>query len=1096
MSNEETFTDGTAVGNYKRLRYGPMGTGIYSALSLPGVKKRKLDPTREGEKDPEGLSEASTSKERKHIYFDGNANQLHYPDDMFYAGNSGLLYAKQRDEHKNRNFISRVGDLSAIAGASAGIPYFRDVVPSRSEKEIADTADRALAALQKEVDTWTRDRFYIFAGGDHGGNRVLDQFAYPNDGRSQVVTDHYPVGDGVRKPGFNSSELEQDGRLNALYAKHVRFDLSNAAVCNFRMFSSEPIDMSKHRRLHFTMWFGEVTDAIDPPQFRFLRINGKDIEFGELSKVTETKNSFYYDIPESHDMSSVEDFFFMEMAADVNEARVHDIFLTNMWLEYTPPKNPTPEEEKYRLFDRCFVKSWNTVEPDLHFDVILQNTCFTYDQTLAIYALLGAGDIERVILLLRALLLVIGQDPEYDDNRVRNAYRCGPAEKIPGDQYGPVYLPGWYGREAYTTEAAKEEGKDKEPAGNLNTYGQDPYAISTWTGTAAWVMMCLGSCYRLLVTHPEYEDTDLVKEIFDKWLGLSEWVVYNFRADTDYFKGFMGGFYGFSTIDYNEGEEGVKRVPKGVYKTQSGEYEGPGQFILQWRSTEHMADLYAAFRHLFEVTGDPRWGDNMRHALEYIDKNWYDGTFDETDNGGKRFDTMSLYLTGNGEIDKDFWYAPQNKANLPTDPSVWVTYGTDRLDATRMRSMKWMHENCRIEGGNPNSMWKYSEFSKAGWIEGAGQSAILFKAYGLPTWWLAALAPCVDHQLETGLMYSVTETAGTGFTLPNVGLQDQPWKYFRRGHMGATSWFLIGWLQINPFKFPVDFAADASISRIRHMNVVRREMETELKGVMDDKDEALRAQIRETMIHNQDGIFQYLLDNLRTKTEIRYIPLEWRTGESPVFTYYDALYVQVYGDEGNFPNDHLGARFLTPVQFDEIYSNDLFAVDDNRSLTNQQYHTILTVPSNDDNYTVSVIDKAIFNDADWGSRLDIDKSHFDRDILINAKPDGYGLIVFSDHKLKITASPVTTYDDSTFLTTVIQKNAGERLNLSSPGGTHFKYVYEVGTYYTHQGYSLGAPAYPIVRLDISARLTPKPGRSHIDYLPFPSPPKLLQLVRD
>jgi len=894
--------------DFKRLRYGPLGTGVFNALSLPGVKKR----VREGETEPD----IPPAKERKHLYFDGNANQLHYPDDTFYADKSGFMWARQRDELSHRNFVSQVGDLSDIAGGSASIPYFRNVQPSKTEKQVADAADKALAAIQKEIDVWTRDRFYVFAGGDFGGNRVLESFLY---GSVQVLTDHHALDDYPISAGEFKGDLPE-GRLNALYAKHVRLDLTNNSVSNIKLYNEIGVDLRTHRRLHYTIGFEDDVDSFSPVKYT-IRVAGQYVNPDGLSngnvvitKSTKVTQSYVADIPDNADLSALKDFFLFEMKQSENQSRVYDVYLTNIWLEYT---NPPSNFQDFRLFDRCFVKSWNTTTPDLHFDVILQNTSFTYDQTLAIYALLGAGDIERALILLRSLNYVIGNDTEYSDNRVRNAYRCGPADQIPGDQYD-VRMPGWWGRRAHTTQEAKDAGEDKEAAGNLDEYGQDPYAISTWTGTAAWVMMCLGSCYRFLVTHPDYENTDIVKDTLDKWIALSEWVVDSFRADTDYFKGFMGGYYGFSGVDYGAGDTPAPRVPKGVYKTELGQYEGPGQFILPWRSTEHAADLYAAFKHLYEVTGDPKWGDNMRHALEYIDKLWFDGEFDQTANDGPRFDTMSLYLTGTGEVDQDLWSATPNESNLPTDPSVWVTYGTDRLDATRMRSLDWMHRNCRQVGGDPNSLWKYSYYSKAGWIEGAGQSAILFKAYGLPSWWLAALGACVDHQLDTGIMYSVTETAGTGFTLPNVGLQDQPWKYFRRGHVGATSWFLIGWYQINPFKFPVDFAGGATLNRITDV----KKREREIDDRIDTTDQDLRdliyeqvAYIKDIFLSNQNALIEHINAQLAFSTTKGADPLIWTLlPEEDIYTNpeYAGIYFQINTGVQDYKVRFIDPQAITP----------------------------------------------------------------------------------------------------------------------------------------------------------------------------------------
>lgn len=792
--------------DYKRRRTGVLATGYFNLIGLPGVSARVAgDPV----SDPRNVEQ---------IKFDGNANQLFYPPNFLTVKDDGVYAKKNRNNCEGYQEV-RIGDVDILNNGSGNdqapaeggsIPLFATVTPSRTNEEIEQSANKAAEAIQKEVDIWTR-RFYVFAGGDFCANRSLMSFAYPPQS-VQTLGDHF-----ILHP-----DMSTDGRWDGQYAKHVKIDLTNSAYGNIVFHTGKRqddyqittqdqpgVNLNRNKRLHFDAYLVQGTQA-SVEVIVGNASNGSGQEMLDQFAVSSTPTTYEKDI--TADMSDIKELVKFEMRTNLPNTQQQEYVLaiTNMWFEWTGP-------EDERLFDKCFVKSWSTPVADTHFGVILQNTCFTYDQTLALYALLGSGDDERALVLLRALMYVINNDPDFDDARVRNGYRCGPAEPVEGDKgVIDVSLPGWYGREAWTTEAAKADGLPKEAAGNNGEYGQDPYAISIWTGTAAWVMMALTSSYRYYA--PIYGDdetrmSDLVQPLYDKMIALSEWVVDRFKSTTDYFKGYMGGLYGFYTINYGEGEDSAPRVPAGVYKTPSGQYEGPGQFILPWRSVEHCADLYAAFKHLYDVTGNPKWGREMRHALDYIDKLWYDGPLTQPD--GTEYDNLSMFLTGTGEVDEDLYNTVPNINNLPTDPTVWVTYGTDRLDATRLRALDFLHKKARVTGGDPNSMWKYSVVSNGGWIEGAGQVAILFKAYGLPSWWAAALAPCLDHQLESGIMYSVTETAKTGFTLPNVGLQDQPWKYFREGHMGATSWFVIGHRQINPFKFPVDYGTLAPSIDIR-----------------------------------------------------------------------------------------------------------------------------------------------------------------------------------------------------------------------------------------------------------------------------------------
>jgi len=871
--------------SYKRHRNGALHTGYFNRIGLPGVRgfdaQTHLDL---GDEAPWA---------RQQIHFDGDATQLFYPPDSFLI-RDGVVYL--RGENKNGvPSYRRVGALDFANEGNrdgTGIPVFQSVEPSKTTLQIKETADRALEALQYEVDLYTR-RFYVFAGGDFGPARSMySQFFQCQRIDDFYAVNNFPMEDYDGLYGANNSKRPfARGRWGGLYGRVFEVDLNNVdyGVMWFQNgirdtdtgavspSGSEPaakVDLSNNRRVHFIMRTinPDATEYNDEVLLNFQIGNGyagdscnyavpyqQQPNVGTKGgNVTQgTFSHFEFTIPDNVDLSSVGHFLKVELNKNDGESgdglnvagRKYRLFITDVWFDWTGPTGVADA----RLFDSCWVKSWDTPEPDLHFSIILQNTCFTYDQTLAMYALLGAGDVFRATLLARALAYVIGRDIGYDDDRVRDAYRCGPAEPIPTDY--KVSLPGWFGRKGWRTKEAREANETEYyvNAGNLDEYSQDAYAVSTWTGTAGWVIMALMSFHRYAATALDPEWRSYVNDTFpelgekpgslflDKGRRLAEWVVENFKVTTDFLKGYMGGLYGFSTIDYSSGASGAPRVPKGIYGPGDTQYSGPGQFVLPWRSVEHAADLYAGFRHLYEVTGDSFWGDEMRHALEYIDKHWYDGPFAEYGN-------VSLYFTGTGEIDEDLWNAPINRSNLPTDPTVWITYGTDRLDAVRLRSLNWFHHNAREKGGDPNSMWKYSVASTEGWIEGAGQVSILFRAYGLPSWWQAALSPCVDNQLsDSHLMYSVTETTKTGFELPNVGLQDQPWKYFRQGHMGATSWFLMGWHQINPFKFPVDFmgggqpGVDARFEaeflrnvKVRHNLDVNNELDVEGAAFMGD----------------------------------------------------------------------------------------------------------------------------------------------------------------------------------------------------------------------------------------------------------------------
>lgn len=922
----------------KRSRHGPLATGIFNALSLPGVRS---------------VEDSADVRNRDHIYFDGNANQLHYPRDMFFT-EDGLLKLNQRDELNNRSFVSTVGrileyqaggdtgggdntggdtggDGTADPGTGTdgtnvtGSDVFLTVQDEPVTQAEIDTArDNAVQFLRDEVDRMS-NRFYVYAGGGYGSNRALSVATYG----SATDLDYFePLPSLFRSRQYGLyainmvTSLQSGAAFSVLAITNGAQDPETYAIIpSDNTDAKYKNDLSKHRRLHVILW-SETSDTL------------AKITVGDTSGTVPDSGSKQFNVtisplPVAHyfdltdiDMSAIAFFFKLDLNTQYSTITDQKIYIggiffdsdstTDVGPKYIPPfvQEGTGADLKmvYRpLFDKTMIKSWDTDVPDEAFDIIMQNVSFAYDQTLAIVALMSTGeakDLARAANLVEALLFVIGNDADFDDMRCRNGYKDGPVVPIP-EGLTTAQLPGWQPRMAYQNSGDAE----KTAIGDIGTYGQDNYVVGTWIGTLAWIAMTLltfhtnvelklqeeGKLYGLRADDiieygPGWDEKDAC---LTKARGMLDWCAEN-TIKTDTVGGFTGGFYG--GVGFQKGTNDF------------------GPVKLEWRSTEHMADLYACYRMMFAITAEPRYFFLMKHCMRFIDSMWYDGPANDFLKGQvDGLEKVTMYWTGTGPPLED-GTIPTNTSNLPTDPTVWVIYGADRRDQQRVKAMEFIHFFGRVLSGDPNSLTKYSVLSTGGWIEGAGQVAVAFSEMGLPSWQKGVLGACVTHQFPYlgyekiglyynpkpgqadygGQMYSVSQDSNTGFTLPGEDATEA-WKYYRRGHVGATAWFVIGCYGSNPFKFGA--AGERAIDTLHgHANQLMRiqddkqdELEIKLETNITDTINELEQTILTRLKTFQDNLISHITSNgnITTESVLVYEPLLWRGYE---YNYQNEVY--------------------------------------------------------------------------------------------------------------------------------------------------------------------------------------------------------------
>ena len=193
----------------------------------------------------------------------------------------------------------------------------------------------------------------------------------------------------------------------------------------------------------------------------------------------------------------------------------------------------------------------------------LGSSAFVADSAIAIIAHLRRrrpDDIARARLLGDSLLYAQAHDPQYTDNRVRDAYWVGPFD-IPG---------------------AKNDSYFVRDDGSVNLAGPPFSFVATATAAPAWAGIALGRLFR--------RTRD--RKYLDGALQLGQWIVDNAHDDVG-----PGGFtFG---VDVNN------------------------QRVVNIKSGEHNALAYTLFANILApLTRDSAWDDQGQHALRFIEYLW------------------------------------------------------------------------------------------------------------------------------------------------------------------------------------------------------------------------------------------------------------------------------------------------------------------------------------------------------------------------------------------------------------------------------------------------------------------------------------------
>lgn len=395
-----------------------------------------------------------------------------------------------------------------------------------------------------------------------------------------------------------------------------------------------------------------------------------------------------------------------------------------------------------RLSEPRFTRSYvprGTGEEDRY----VRNVCYAYDNALLLLAYLARGnddDKRRAKLVADAFVLAVERDRAIADGRLRNGYST---DDLLDRVKGTARLPGWW--------------DDRSVPGPAE-WREDPYTVSSDCGNMAWAMLALLGYWERVDPRPDSVYLRAATR-------MAEWIERNCRSDGD---GYRGGLEGWP-----EEPEKSAQVPS------------------PWKSTEHNIDLFVAFRRLHAATGDPKWSAASSHALRFVERMW------------------------NAEAGH-FWTGTQpgtelpNPKPIPLDIHPWVIMAL--RDRTYARGIDWALSHCGInhppeapqaQGFDFKNDQRDPRDPRGIWWEGTAQMQVAFRLLGDARHadrYLASLrAFGSPPDAGGGIVATSTDQLWTGF-LKNERQDDEyRWMYYRRPHVGATSWYLFAELGWNPY---------------------------------------------------------------------------------------------------------------------------------------------------------------------------------------------------------------------------------------------------------------------------------------------------------
>lgn len=264
-----------------------------------------------------------------------------------------------------------------------------------------------------------------------------------------------------------------------------------------------------------------------------------------------------------------------------------------------------------------------------------------------------------------------------------------------------------------------------------NRWVEDRYQVGSDTGNQAWAMLAL------LTLHKAGAGTQYLR-------GAERIAVHVERSfDARAPAGFMGGTFG---------GEPTPRAEK-------------------WKSTEHNADLAAAYRMLGDTTKNARWKKRAGDAENFVTAMW-----DET---------CRCFFAGTILDGKTV------NRQLALDAQIWPLLAVPGF-AKHSGALRTAKEKLKGDDG-----FAYSSAGKGFWTEGTAQVALLYALTGDRRESGRLLAAVARHRTKDGHYYAA-DSGGVATGIGNETVAGQR-RYFRTPHLAALAWVALAQTGFNPF---------------------------------------------------------------------------------------------------------------------------------------------------------------------------------------------------------------------------------------------------------------------------------------------------------
>lgn len=276
----------------------------------------------------------------------------------------------------------------------------------------------------------------------------------------------------------------------------------------------------------------------------------------------------------------------------------------------------------------------------------------------------------------------------------------------------------------------------------MQKWYQDGDTVNIHTGNVAWTIIALAAA-----SHTLKDDTYLQTAI-----ELGEWVEEKCR-DNERAGGYLGGF------QYNPPIDPPADPPQ-----------------ITSKATEHNLDLMVAFWWLYAMTYESKWEERYQHALNFVRAMW--------DEQEKKYWTGTTKNMIEFSIDMDV---------VPLDAQTWSVLAGLRGDGG-IKALEYAKANLSVKTSAGLEGFDFNADKDGIWYEGTAQMSCAYKALGMDSEADRWSQVVENAQLDNGAIPAAfVDGSEKGLT---TGFS---WKYYYRGHLGATAWYIFSKLQKNPY---------------------------------------------------------------------------------------------------------------------------------------------------------------------------------------------------------------------------------------------------------------------------------------------------------